>query len=348
MAGLRGVIIAAVLMAFILVATGEKHKHAHARQVSDRHQHHHQPCTNDPANNPNAPPCETTSTITASETTTVITTTDSTSTMPTSTSTSATESTSTSTSETESTLTSTSAGDSTSTPTALERAHWCRFNNGSYLSLGYAFMKTVCMMCQCTTSRMIRCQMLECLPTYCIDNSKPIVLSGQCCTQCAYDPPATPCLYNGVSFAHGAVIKTVIDKMQCWCHLGKIECRAYDSSLLQGLNLMNDGSMVIVIVIVLSGVLLVGLFICCCCTFISSYYYQKYQYTIQQAFDEYNNSGGWQPMGEEQNEADLNAEEKRLEAEKNQFSDVTRETMPPSYAISNNAYVPTDEDKPSQ
>jgi len=175
MVGLRVVIITVVLMALILNVIGEKGKRLHARHV---HRYDDsKPCTD----NPDDPPCESTSTKSSttqdtddsSEETTPSTTTDSSDTM------------------------------TTSGPTSLERAHWCRFHNGSYLPLGTVYMSTICTMCQCTKSRAILCQPLECLPTYCIDNTMPYRKSGQCCAQCGYEVATNSCVYNGISYQHG-------------------------------------------------------------------------------------------------------------------------------------------------
>lgn len=84
-----------------------------------------------------------------------------------------------------------------------QRDRWCQFRNGTYLSLGYTFMHTECALCQCTQSREIRCTNLQCMPTYCVDNSTPSRKSGQCCPQCVYETKSTPCVINGVSFPHG-------------------------------------------------------------------------------------------------------------------------------------------------
>jgi len=172
MVGLRVVIITVVLMALILNVIGEKGKRLHARHVHGYD--HPKPCTD----NPDDPPCESTSTTSSttedsSEETTPSTTTDSSDTM------------------------------TTSGPTSLERAHWCRFHNGSYLPLGTVYMSTICTMCQCTKSRAILCQPLECLPTYCIDNTMPYRKSGQCCAQCGYEVATNSCVYNGISYQHG-------------------------------------------------------------------------------------------------------------------------------------------------
>lgn len=100
------------------------------------------------------------------------------------------------------------AETTTTTPdaTALERAHWCRLSNGTFLPLGHTFMNSVCSMCQCTSSRAIRCQMLDCLPTYCIDNTMPIRKEGFCCAQCAYEVARNSCVYNGMTFQHGQCV----------------------------------------------------------------------------------------------------------------------------------------------
>jgi hypothetical protein len=106
---------------------------------------------------------------------------------------------------TSATAQSTAAATATTTPSAsaLQRAHWCRFNNGSYLSLGQTFMYSACALCQCTQSKAILCTTLQCMTTYCIDNSQPATRPGQCCSQCAYDQAPTACVINGVSFPHG-------------------------------------------------------------------------------------------------------------------------------------------------
>lgn len=167
MVGLRVVIITVVLMAFYInIVGGHNERHAHSHNDP-------KPC----ADNPWGPPCESTSTKR------------------------------TTTEDTEDTTvtTSTSSSDTTTTSelTPLERAHWCRFSNGTYLPLGATYMNAICTMCRCTTSRAIFCQTLECLPTYCIDNTMPYRKSGQCCAQCGYEVSNASCVYNGVSFPHG-------------------------------------------------------------------------------------------------------------------------------------------------
>lgn len=95
---------------------------------------------------------------------------------------------------------------SASTPTTAQRAQWCRFGNGTFLGLGQTYMHTACSMCQCTTSRAIRCTALQCLPTYCIDDSMPSRKQGHCCAQCAYENNNSSCVYKGLSFPHGSSV----------------------------------------------------------------------------------------------------------------------------------------------
>ncbi len=107
------------------------------------------------------------------------------------------------TTESETSTSTTNADTSTPSASTLERAHWCRFMNGSYLALGHTFMHTDCALCQCLLSRAIRCTNLQCMPTYCIDGSTPRARAGQCCSQCSYENSSAACVINGVSFPHG-------------------------------------------------------------------------------------------------------------------------------------------------
>jgi hypothetical protein len=91
----------------------------------------------------------------------------------------------------------------TTSATPLQTAHWCRFNNGSYLSLGATYMNTVCDICQCTQSRAIRCVTLVCKTTYCIDDSTPSTKAGQCCSQCAYENNTNTCVVSGITYPQG-------------------------------------------------------------------------------------------------------------------------------------------------
>ncbi|CAF1159443.1 unnamed protein product [Adineta steineri] len=307
MAGLRVVIITALLTVFILNVVG--------------HKHHNRPCTNDPDSNPFDPPCPPAVPVTPP--------------IPDVNSNSDSEETSSS-----STAASTTASTTTTTIddggnlTALERAHWCRFSNGSFLPYGQTFMNSICSMCQCTKSRAIRCQLLECLPTYCIDNTMPYRKDGQCCAQCGYEVARNSCVYNGITFPHGVVMRTVSDKMQCWCQLGSIECRNYVGSLMDSLNMLTDETTIYIIVMVLFVVLLFGLCVCCACTLSFYYYYKHYEHTFQEVYDQYNNSAaGWQPMNEEEQyevEVDGNAE-KQVEDEKSQSAEYNNDMFPPPY-----------------
>lgn len=240
---------------------------------------------------------------------------------------------------TESTTTST-AESTTDSATALQRAHWCRLPNGTFIALNYIFAHTPCSICQCNRMRIIHCQPLQCMPTYCLDNTMPTRRSGQCCTQCAYEKPATACSYSNFSFPHGSVIKAIEDKMQCWCQLGNIECRNYLGSFLQGLDIWGSGSGIFVVVIVILVVLIFGLLLCCVCTAGCYYYYRRNEQVFQQAYDEYVGSAGWQPMDEgEEYVVDPVEEEKRLEAEKSQLENPVGELVPPPYAAYNSSYV---------
>jgi len=242
-------------------------------------------------------------------------------------------------SSTESTTESTTKS-TTNSLTALQRAHWCRFSNGTFVPLNHIFKHASCTICQCTRLRIIHCQPVQCMPTYCLDNTMPIRREGQCCTQCAYEKAAPACSYNNFSFPHGSVIKSVENRMQCWCQLGNIECRNYIGSLLQGLDIWGTGSGIFVVVIVVLVVLIFGLLMCCACTTGFYVYYRRNEQVFQQAYDEYVGSAGWQPMDEgAENVVDSAEEEKRLEAEKSQLENPLDELIPPPYAAYNNSYV---------
>jgi len=319
MVGLRAVIIVAVLMALILGIVAEKNKRLHAR-----HAHHNQMrCTNNPDWYPYLPPCQTTPSeeYSGDETSTTSTTTIIPTTTPTTT---------------------------TQDPTSLERAHWCRFNNGSYVPLGYVFMNSVCSMCQCTQSRSIRCQTLQCMPTYCIDNSMPYRKSGQCCTQCAYEVSKGSCVYNNISFPHGTVLKAIRDKMQCWCQLGNIECRNYMGTPFDGLDIFADNSAIFIVVIVILAVLIFGVLLCCGIMGLFYFYYKRHEHTFQQAYDEYINAAGWQPMEEEEQYVVDGAEEKQREAEQYQYENPSNDFAPPPYVVPNDSPFSVDEQKQKQ
>jgi hypothetical protein len=194
MVELRTVIIISVLMALILAVAGHNKQRFNSRHFggdgdSDGHGSKERPCTNNPKMFYFYPPCSSTSTqsTTSAESSTASTTKDDSS------------------EEIVVTATTTSSNtNTTSGPTSLERAHWCRSRNGTYVPLGYWYMNNVCTLCQCTKSRMIRCELLQCMPTYCMDNTMPYRKSGQCCTQCGYEHAEnSTCVYNGITFPHG-------------------------------------------------------------------------------------------------------------------------------------------------
>ena len=132
-------------------------------------------------------------------------------------------------------------------------------------------------------------------------------------------------------------MKATEDKMQCWCQLGNIECRDYMGNLLDSLM---DGSAVYIIVIVLAVVLIFGFLLCCTCSLGFYYYYQRNQQVFQEAYDQYTNTAGWEPIEEEgETVVDQTAEEKRLEAEKNHFDSRLVDVIPPPYAVHNSSYA---------
>jgi len=240
------------------------------------------------------------------------------------------------------TTTETSTTSTTESPSALERAHWCRFSNGTFLARGNVFMHTDCQLCQCTQSRAIRCTDLQCMPTYCIDNTVPSRKSGQCCTQCAYESNSTQCVQNGVSFPHGTILKATSDKVYCWCQQGTIECRKIGISLFSGLDIWGEGTAVYIIVIVLCVLLIVGTLLCGGCSLLYYYYYYYYnQQSTEQAFWD---NAGWQPMGDEEQVVDAEADKKQAEAEQSQQDQhyptgLSEEYVPPPYALYNGAYA---------
>lgn len=338
MAELRAGIIIAVLMALILTVGGHDGKRLHARHFggggghsgSGGHgggggAHQQPPCTNNPEMYQYYPPCSDPSSQP----------------IPSTTEDSSSE-------EIIETTTTTSITASTSSePTLLERAHWCRFRNGTYVPLGYSYTNNACTLCQCTKSRMIHCQLLQCMPTYCVDNSMPHRKAGQCCTQCRYeDAINSSCVYNGITYPHGAVMKVIESKMQCWCQLGNTECRNYIGSIFEGLNVFADGAAVYIIIMVLFVVIIFGLLLCSGCTLLFYFYYKRNQYMLNQAYDEYLGPVGWQPVEEgEEDVVDTSADEKRMEAEKHQFSESVDDLVPPPYGVFNGSYVPNEEQK---
>lgn len=140
-------------------------------------------------------------------------------------------------------------------------------------------------------------------------------------------------------------MKTVENKMLCWCQLGSIECRNSVASLYQSMSIFSDNTAIYIVVVIVLIILIVGVLLCCSCTLFYYYFYQRYQQTVQQQYDEYVNSAGWQPMEEEQTPADATAEEKRLEAEKYQAFNGVSEGVPPPYGSFQNAFSAEGEQK---
>lgn len=217
----------------------------------------------------------------------------------------------------ETTTTPITSGSSSASP--LQQAHWCSFSNGSYIPLGYTFMYSACTLCQCTQSHAILCTVLQCMPTFCIDGSTPAPRPDQCCSQCAYEPNATACIISSINFPDGAIIKKTSSGLQCWCQLGTIECRQFTSTVFSGLDVWGPGTAIYVVVIVLCVILLFGTLLCGGCTLLYYYYYRRNQQSMQQAYEQYYNSAGWQPMGEDGQVVEGTTEEKQAEAAQNQF-----------------------------
>ncbi|UJR34826.1 hypothetical protein I4U23_027607 [Adineta vaga] len=107
---------------------------------------------------------------------------------------------------------------------SVNRSDWCRFNNGTSIPLGYVFQHSICTMCHCTISRLIRCITLQCVSRTCSDNTKPIYKSDQCCSHCKNDISTNSCQFNELSFPHGVLIKKLPGIVQCWCQSGNIQC----------------------------------------------------------------------------------------------------------------------------
>jgi hypothetical protein len=220
MAELRITIIVVVLMALIFSAIDGRRGHSHGHQSGGGgHGDGYDggpsnDCTNNPEEEPFMPLCQSTTPVSSKslssteKPTTSVGDGSSTRTGGPSTTTGSTGRTSNdgSTTIVDGTSTTTVTTGRTSTtpqPTSLERAHWCRFGNGTFLALGYTYFETPCKLCQCMTSRAIGCDLLKCMPTYCVNDSMISRRSGQCCTQCAYEVVRNTCEYGGVSFPHG-------------------------------------------------------------------------------------------------------------------------------------------------
>jgi hypothetical protein len=246
--------------------------------------------------------------------------------------------------------TTTVAATSSSSGSPLQNAHWCQFSNGSYLALGQTFMYSQCSLCQCTQSHRIYCANLQCMSTYCIDNTIPSVRSGQCCSQCAYEQSSTSCLVNGIAFPHGTLLRKTSDNIQCWCQLGTVECRKVSTTLLSTLDYWGKGTAVYVIVIVICAIVLIGSILCLGAGIFFYYYYKQDQKATQEAYEQYYNSAGWQPMSEDGQVVDPNAEEKKAEAEQQQYeyeyaTGNSEQYIPPPYALYNGPYGTAQEQK---
>jgi hypothetical protein len=225
----------------------------------------------------------------------------------------------------------------TTSSTPLERAHWCKFQNGSTIALGYSFMYSACAVCQCLPNRLIRCTNLPCMSTFCIDGSQPTRREGQCCAQCAYENNSNTCTYNSISVPHGSVVKRTSTGETCWCQWGTMECRripgANTASLIWG-----DGTAIYLVVIIMVVVLIVGTLSCVGCSVYFYYYYQKRNQHVNEEQEQYWNHAGWQPMAE-----DGTVEEKKVEAEQvvnpeehpNGFNPAY---IPPPYVTYNGVY----------
>lgn len=256
MRGLRAVVILSFLSAFILAVTAHMHDHSHG------HGHGHngpKPCNDNPDTHSHLPLC---SSITDSKS-----------------------------SEEDSSreVVAKPIGDSDASTdgfTALERAHWCRMGNGTFVPLNHSFSHTPCTLCRCTIHRSFQCRLLECMPTYCLNNTRPVRPESECCTRCPADPPTASCVHDGDTYLHGVVIKAIPGKMQCWCHFGHIECREYTGTLYSSLSLLADGVFLYAIMIVLFVVLFFGFIMCCGCSAFILYYYQQNQQSFQDVYNQ--------------------------------------------------------------
>lgn len=153
----------------------------------------------------------------------------------------------------------------------------------------------------------------------------------------------------------GTLLRSVEGKMQCWCQWGQIECRQFTSSMFSGFDALSDRATLTVIGLVLFVVLIFGLLVCCSCSLIFYYYFQRNQQSIQQAYDQYLNSMGWQPM-EEESEEQKQAEEypaevySGVEEKQNEAEQVEYQvgTIPPPYAMFDEAYPSKEQEQNKQ
>ena len=128
--------------------------------------------------------------------------------------------------------------------------------------------------------------------------------------------------------------------------MGQIECRDYIGTLFEGWNIFSDGITIYILLFAIVSVLFIGLLAFCGFSIVFYNYFKQNQDTILQAYDEYVNPSGWQPLNEEEEyEEYSSAEEKRLEAESYQAENPTYNTLPPAYALHNHSQTSTHEQK---
>lgn len=85
---------------------------------------------------------------------------------------------------------------------------------------------------------------------------------------------------------------------------------------------MAQGTIVYIVVMLLAAFFIIGLLACCACTLFIYSHYQRHQDEYEQAYDQYVNEAGWQPVEEvEQTEVDGEFLDKQAEAEKGQTND---------------------------
>jgi type II secretory pathway pseudopilin PulG len=287
-------------------------------------------------------------------TTTMTTTTTSTSTTASSSGSDSTDST-VSTTTTTTTQTSTTARSTSSSTTLsfseLQRAHWCSFYNGSYVPLEYTWMQSACTLCQCSQTHEILCTVLQCMATYCIDASPPLLRNGQCCAECRYDPQPAPCVISGVNFPHGSILKSTSDNVQCWCEFGNVECRKTGVvNTVAANNMLGQNTQTYIIIVIICVVVIFASLLCCGCVTFYYFYNQNKQQTMQEAYEQYYNNAGWQAMGEDGVIIGDDGQEKQAEADQSQFEQQeyptgnSPEYIPPPYALYNGTY-PTEDDQ---
>jgi len=236
-----------------------------------------------------------------------------------------------------------SSSSTTSSPTVLESAYWCQLSNKTYLTLGQTYLQMPCIMCQCTKTKDIVCNSLQCMPTQCIDGSTPTTKTGQCCSTCAYETQANSCTQNGVTFPHGTVIKNDGTGVQCWCQSGSIECRRSMTSTTTTWSYLSANTSAYLAIVVICLVIMFGALLCCGCGLLYYYYYQQQQQSVQQAYEQYYNNAGWQPMNEDGQVGDAAAKEREATSEQNATehnypTGYSTEFVPPPYAVYTGSY----------